>query len=177
MSCRVVLSVTVGLVFSPLGPARIDADTADPPGQQERPRLVVQLGHAMGVLSVAFSADGRQVLTGSSGNTARLWDAATGEEIRKFEGHAEAVSSVALSRDGRHVLTGSADKTARLWDAATGKQLRTFEGHADGLKSVAFSPDGRHVLTGSEDKTARLWDAATGEEIRKFEPHVRVGSQ
>jgi len=123
------------------------------------------------VMSVAVSHDGARVLTGSLDWTARLWDAATGEEIRAFKGHAGFVFSVAFRPDGARVLTGSADGTARLWDAATGKELRAFKGHEGSVFSVVFSPDGAHVLTGSWDKTARLWDAATGEEIRAFEGH------
>ena len=57
-----------------------------------------------------------RVLTGSYDNTARLWDAATGKEIRAFSGHEQPVLSVAFSPDGMRVLTGSYDKTARLWD-------------------------------------------------------------
>jgi hypothetical protein len=65
---------------------------------------------------VAFSPDGKLVLAGSRDNTARLWDAATGREIRVFKGHENRVTSVAFSPDGARVLTGSAEKTARLWD-------------------------------------------------------------
>jgi WD40 repeat protein len=68
------------------------------------------------VYSVAFSPDGARVLTGSSDHPARLWDAATGQEIRAFKAHEGVVFSVAFSPDGARVLTGSADKTARLWD-------------------------------------------------------------
>jgi hypothetical protein len=105
------------------------------------------------------------VLTGGEDPTARLWDAATGKQIRSFEGHTASLWSVAFSPDGRFVLTGSADNTARLWDAATGRQIRTFAGHTDGVLSVAFSADGRLVLTGSYDTTTRLWDSATGREL------------
>ena len=78
-------------------------------------------GHTNTVLAVAFSPDGKQVLTGSRDNTARLWDAATGHELRVFLGHTGAIRSVAFSPDGKQVLTSSADGTVRVWDVATGE--------------------------------------------------------
>ena len=155
-----------------------DRPPAVGPTSPSFPRVVVTTSSGY-VTSVAFSPNGRQVLTGSWDGTARVWDAATGKELRQFEGHTGWVLSVAFSPDGRQVLTGSgnpfertSDNTARLWDAATGQELRRFEGHTDPVTSVAFSPDGRQVLTGSGDKTARLWDAATGKELRRFEGHT-----
>ena len=75
------------------------------------------------VFAVAFSPDGKTVLTGSQDKTARLWDAATGRPLGSPMAHQGAVSAVAYSPDGKTVLTGSADFTARLWDAATGRPL------------------------------------------------------
>jgi WD40 repeat protein len=120
---------------------------------------------------VAFSPDGRRVLTGSSDHIAKLWEAETAKELRSLVGHSYAIWSVAFSADGRRVLTGSADQTAKLWDAETGKELRSLAGHSDDVYSVAFSPDGRRVLTGSWDHTAKLWDAETGKELRSFAGH------
>jgi WD40 repeat protein len=107
---------------------------------------------------VAFSPDGKLVLTGSTDNTARLWEAATGKPVATLSGHTGSVFAAAFSPDGKLVLTGSDDNTARLWEAATGKPVATLSGHTGSVRAVAFSPDGKLVLTGSEDKTARLWE-------------------
>ena len=129
-------------------------------------------GHDSPVLSVTFSPDGRQLLTGSSDRTARLWDRSTGRELRRFQGHSGSINAVAFSRDGRRICTGSMDRTARLWDATTGREIRQFEGHDDRVEAVAFSPDGVQVLTGSYDGTARLWNASTGEQTLRLEGHL-----
>jgi WD40 repeat protein len=130
------------------------------------PELVLQTGHFGGVWSVAFSPDGKRVLTGGTDNAAILWDAATATVVRRFVGHKGGIESVAFSRDGKSILTGSSDDTAILWDAATGTKLRVFRG---GHGRVALSPDGRFVLMDSPDKIATLWDVATGKVVRNFE--------
>ena len=122
-------------------------------------------GHSDWVFSVAFSADGARVLSGSYDNTIKLWDTATGALIRTFEGHSSFVSSVAFSADGARVLSGSYDNTIKLWDTATGALIRTFEGHSGSVTSVVFSADGTRVLSGSRDGTVRIWILATGQRL------------
>jgi len=73
-------------------------------------------GHTWWVWSVAFSPDGRQILTGSDDGTAKIWDAQTGQEIGTISGHTASVNSVLFSTDGRTLLTASDDGTVRLWD-------------------------------------------------------------
>src|SRR5262249_44707641 len=108
--------------------------------------------------SVAFSPDSRRVASASDDHTARVWDAATGAELRALTGHAGPVHSVAFSPDGRRLATASYDHTARVWDAATGAELLSLRGHTSPVWSVAFSPDGRRLATASHEKTARVWD-------------------
>ncbi len=102
--------------------------------------LVAQLGHSSDLRSACFSPDARQILTASDDHTARLWDAASGKELRRFEGHTDRVLCACFSPDGRQVLTGSVDHTARLWSSSTGRELRRFT-NAELVSSVCFSPD------------------------------------
>ena len=129
-------------------------------------------GHTGQVSSVAFSPDGRHILTGSNDHTARLWELSSAKELSKFQGHTDRVSSVAFSPDGKHVLTGSGDGTARLWELSSAKELSKFQGHTGQVSSVAFSPDGKYVLTGSGDGTARLWELSSAKELSKFQGHA-----
>ena len=93
------------------------------------------------------------------GQTARVWDAATGQPIGgPLKGHEREVNSAAFSPDGKRIVTASFDKTARVWDAATGQPISELKGHEGRVYSAAFSPDGKRIITASSDKTARLWD-------------------
>ena len=114
--------------------------------------------HTDQIESVAFSPDGKFVATASDDRTARLWEIATGKDIRQFIGHEGQVKSVTFSPDGKYLLTGSDDTTARLWDVATGLEIRSFISHTGPVRSAVFSPDGKLILTASADRTARLWD-------------------
>ena len=138
-------------------------------GQQEdwpRNQQVLH-GHASAVLSVAFSPDGRHIVSGSLDKTIQFWDAQTGGQVgNPLQGHTDSVFSVAFSPDGRHIVSGSRDKTIQLWDVQTGGQVgNPLQGHTDSVFSVAFSPDGRHIVSGSRDKTIQLWDAQTGGQV------------
>ena len=79
--------------------------------------LLTLNGHGSGVYSVAFSFDGKRVVTGSRDNTAKIWEVETGMELLTLKGHGNYVESVAFSPDGKRVVTGSADSTAKIWDS------------------------------------------------------------
>jgi WD40 repeat protein len=125
------------------------------------------------IWAVAFSPDGKMVLTGSEDQTAQLWEVATGKPVGPALPHAGPVMAVAFSPDGKTLLTGgSTDGTARLWETATGKPVGLPLQH--GLVStVAFSPDGKTLVTTGYGRVAAdpwdrpwlLWDAASGKPI------------
>jgi WD40 repeat protein len=114
---------------------------------------------------VAVTPDGKYVVSGSDDKTVRLWDLATGKEVRKFTGHENFVLAVAVTPDGKYVISGSADKTVRVWELATEKEVRPFRGHGDRVTSVAVTADGKYVVSGSgqssffsnADNTVRVW--------------------
>src|SRR3984893_17667338 len=79
-------------------------------------------GHSGGVGAVAFSLDGRHIVSGSGDKTLRLWEVTSGREITRFEGHSAAVRALAFSPDGRHLVSASGDRTLRLWEVASGRE-------------------------------------------------------
>lgn len=84
-------------------------------GEQVGPTLE---GHAEIVRSIAVSAGGRRVVSGSDDRTVRVWDTQTGEHGGYARiGHTDGVYGVAVSADGRRMVSRSWDRTMRVWDA------------------------------------------------------------
>jgi WD40 repeat protein/serine/threonine protein kinase len=130
--------------------------------------LTLQGQHRNTVRSVAFSPDGRQIITGSTDSTAKVWDTASGQYLFTLSGHARPVTRAAFFPDGRKIATGSSDMTAKVWDSANGKLLLTFTNHTDRIIDLAISPDGRQIATASADQTARIWDPTTGSQLSEI---------
>jgi WD40 repeat protein len=114
-------------------------------------------GHRAAVVSAAFSADGKYVLSGGDDHVLRLWDAASGSLVRTLTGHEGYVKSVAFRPDGSQALSGGSDATVRLWDVSTGKELKVCRKHTEPLTAVSFIDSGTQTLSVSRDAALRVW--------------------
>jgi WD40 repeat protein/tetratricopeptide (TPR) repeat protein len=142
----------------------------------------IQLGLSK-TSGLAFSPDGRRIVSADPGYRVKVWDMIRGDLVLAMTGHSDRVYAIAFSPDGRLLATGSWDTTIKLWDAATGTLVRTLEPQGMWIRSVAFSPDGTRLVSGSGGELFTpnrggeiiLWDVATGREIRRFPgPHDRI---
>lgn len=173
-----------------------DAEAALRSATSEPKVQAILRGHRAEVLSAQISPDGTRVLTGAADGTARVWDAATGEELLKLAVSTDGVAApdgdsafrfvsavnAQFSLDGSMILTSVADPgDLRIWDSATGEQLLRLSLNGSNVTDATFSPDGTKVLAAvgksltvgdgfalGVDGAVRIWDALTGREIQRL---------
>ena len=137
------------------------------------------------ILALAFSPDGRWLVSGTTEGEIRMWDVATGEPLAVFAeptarenlGH---VSAVAFSPDRAWLATGTPTQL-HLWDVRTGHKIfsvstvykRGWVTHHDYPKPLVFSPEGAIFLSGHSSGTIQLWDAKTGDRIAALDGHTQ----
>lgn len=119
--------------------------------------LYTLTGHSHIVRSLALSADGKLLISGSWDQTIKLWHLETGKLIRTLKGHTDQVCTIALSPDEQIIASGSADKTIKLWHLETGELLGTFAGHGNTVTALAFTDSGEILVSASLDKTIKIW--------------------
>jgi RNA polymerase sigma factor (sigma-70 family) len=192
LSTRLILALAVGLALvgmvalaqqtppneetkAPGPPQRVAAEPArvDHEGDPLPPGAVARLGtlrlrHASWVSSVVFTPDGESLLSASS--DIRLWDRATGKELRRFTGHKHYHYGLALSADGKTLVSAGDDGAVRVWELATGREALAIPKAHEGsmVRGVALSPDGKTLASGGGDNGRRalvLWDAVTGKPL------------
>jgi WD40 repeat protein len=109
-------------------------------------------------MSVAFSPDGKRIVSTAGDGTVKEWDATSGRELLAFKGHTGLVYSAAFSPNGNQIASGASP--VKLWNARTGEEIHTLEGT---FPPLAFSPDGKRLVTRIGDKpggTLKVWDVS-----------------
>jgi WD40 repeat protein len=138
------------------------------------PGLVATLkGHSEAIYSIAFTPDGKHVVTGSGDRSIKVWDSATGKENKSFggpSGHQNLVLSVSLSPDGGSIASGSSDNTAKVWDFPSSTPLRALA-KSEGMSVLAISPDGAKLAGGDKDGHVRIWNSVDGKELFALKGH------
>lgn len=130
------------------------------------------MDHFTWLEDIAFSPDGRYFATAGRDSTARVWDAASGQQVMRLA-HQSSVTRVVFSPDGQTLLTASHDATARLWGVPSGvEQLRSV--HAGSVFAVAFSPDGQRIASGDGIGDVRIWGGHPGDQLVRLPHHSDV---
>ncbi|PHJ58150.1 hypothetical protein VF14_22385 [Nostoc linckia z18] len=128
------------------------------------------------VNSVTISSDGKTLASGSGDGTIKIWNLATGQEIRTLIGYKYGDNLVAFSPDGKTLASGGShsNRTIKIWNIVTGQEVRTLKGDLDKTTSIAFSPNGKTLASRGGYSTIKVWNVGTGQEVRTLKGHSGV---
>jgi WD40 repeat protein len=133
-----------------------------------QPEFRTLRGHDGLVWTISFSPDGRWLVSGGQDSIVRVWDTASGVEVRKLSRHKAPVRSVAFSPCGRWLASASEDRTVILWNAKTGEAVHTLSAQPVPIWSLTFSPDGQRLTTACR-RGLCTWDVDTGKPIHSWQ--------
>ena len=159
-------------------PTSTTQSRAEQQAREGKPELVLQTGYNnfFGATRLVFSPDGRLIATTTfRSSTVKLWETATGRELRNFSsGKQNSMSMspfVAFSPDSRMIAAGAGDNSVKIWDVTTGREVHTLSGAQGsmiasfGVYFIAFTGDGR-VVTISD--AIRVWEVSSGRILQTF---------
>jgi WD40 repeat protein len=128
-------------------------------------------GHTDKIRSVAWSRDGKRLVSAGLDNTVKIWDATSKPETYKNDGKLQEHPQVKFSPDGNRLATAGGADFAVVRDIISGEKLFTLQGDPWWAYSVAFSPDGKRLASASNDSTVRVWDSESGQQTLSLRGH------
>lgn len=130
-------------------------------------KLLTRTEQGGSVRAVAFTPDGRSLVTGSDDGTARLWEMPTGRPLGGplYHPPKQPVTCLAISPDSRGILTGCQDGVSRSWGFGSSRSFGPGLSNGGEIWFAAFSPDGRFALTGGGRRPLRVWESCTGRPV------------
>jgi WD40 repeat protein len=144
------------------------------------PDIVLQSGHGANISALAFSPDGKYLVSASEDATLKLWDPISGAEMRTLRGHSNVVTALAVNADGREIASASLDHTLRVWNAATGEGIASFRGPAPSVYLLKITPDSSSLITAetvAAGTVLRIWDIKSGQQLRAIKRDDAAVSQ
>jgi WD40 repeat protein len=139
---------------------------------ENEPRLALE-EHTGSVTDIAFTPDGRRLVSSSTDKSVIVWDVATGDIIHRLR-HPSELMAVAVN--GNRIASGGNDAIVRIWDADKGALLRTYPAMPQLVRRLAFSPDGKQLAAACLNKPIHLWDAAPTGKPPEEAPRLLRGS-
>ncbi len=122
--------------------------------------MLARLEHPSAVWSLAFSPDGRWLVSTHGDGAIMLWDVADRRRVADFGEHGAAVHAVAYSSDGKKIASASEDRSIIVWDAEHGRKEAVLLGHNTRVTAVAFARDGTWLASCDQDGHVNVWDSA-----------------
>jgi WD40 repeat protein len=132
-------------------------------------KKLARLTHDREVWGLAFSPDGKWLVSSHEDGAVVLWDAVEREPVANFNEHSAAVRSLAFSPDGKRLASASEDRSIIVWDVASGEKEGALIEHQTRVTALAFSPDGKQVASADQDGVIILWDLETRRPRWKFD--------
>ncbi|HXZ14444.1 MAG TPA: PDZ domain-containing protein, partial [Roseiarcus sp.] len=147
-----------------------------------RPTLMLDTGgHMALVKGLAFTRDGRAIVSAGDDKVVRVSDWRSGKTLRTIRGdvgpgNAGKIYAIALSPDQHWLaVAGSLGDTGaqpiRIYDFDTGRLTRLLSGHTDIINALAFAADSKRLISGSRDTTAIVWDVESGRSLQRLTGH------
>ena len=131
--------------------------------RKEAEPIVIDSRHD--IISVAFAADGKHVLSGGIEGKIRRWRIEDGSEVGTAMDAGSAVANFAVSREGQVIVSGTSSGLVTVWNTESHSKAVEFQAHGGWVRAVDVSPDATKIATGSSDCTACVWSLSTGEKL------------